>query len=76
MPHTQTDMRAVKCAAKAQFGATPGVQGFGIGHGTLRIYVQNAEIRSQLPATFQGVPVDFIISGDITAYGSHTHQTK
>jgi hypothetical protein len=73
MLHSQPDMLAVKSAAKAQFGGTPGVEGFGIGHGTLRIYVQNAEIRNQLPATFQGVPVDFIVSGDIAAYGSSGH---
>ena len=76
MPQSQADMRAVKSAAKAQFGATPGVQGFGIGHGTLRIYVQNAEIRSQLPSTFQGVPVDFVVGGDIAAYRAPASQAK
>lgn len=76
MPHSQPDMRAVKSAAKAQFGATPGVQGFGIGHGTLRIYVQSDEIRNQLPSTFQGVPVDFVIGGDIAAYMAPAHHAK
>ena len=65
-----TDLRAVKNAAKAQFGQTPGVEGFGIGDGTLRIYVRNAEVRKQLPSEFQGVPVDCVVSGDITAYAS------
>lgn len=68
MPTPKTDLRAVKTAAKAQFGQTPGVEGFGIGDGTLRIYVRNADVRKQLPSEFQGVPVDFVVSGDITAY--------
>ena len=76
MSQSQPDMRAVKSAAKAQFGDTPGVQGFGIGHGTLRIYVQNAGIRSQLPSTFQGVPVDFIIGGDIAAFNAPAQHAK
>ena len=70
MPSSTTDLRAVKIAAKAQFGQTPGVEGFGIGDGTLRIYVRNAEVRKQLPSVFQGVPVDFVVSGDITAYAA------
>ena len=72
MLSAQTDMRAVKTAAKAQFGQTPGVEGFGIGDGTLRIYVRNADVRKQLPSEFQGVPVDFVVSGDITAYSAPT----
>lgn len=61
------DMRSVKAAAKEELGRVQGVEGFGIGDGSLRVYVRNAEVRKQLPSRFRGVPVDFVVTGDISA---------
>ena len=61
------DLRAIKSAARTEFGQTPGVQGFGIGDQTIRIYIHDPEVQSQLPASYQGVPVDFVVTGDITS---------
>jgi hypothetical protein len=60
------DLRAVKAAAKLQFGHIAGVEGFGIGESVLRIYVQDASLRDRLPTEFQGVPVDLVVTGKIT----------
>jgi hypothetical protein len=62
------DMRAIKAKAKARFGSVAGVEGFGIGDYVLRIYVSSkATLQNVLPAKFQGVPVDLVITGDISA---------
>lgn len=63
----QLNLRVVKAAARSQFGDFPGVEGFGLGENSLRIYIRNAEVSRRLPSQFQGVPVDFIVTGDITA---------
>ncbi|HZO89601.1 MAG TPA: hypothetical protein VFB38_14835 [Chthonomonadaceae bacterium] len=70
MTQLKPDLRAVKAAAQSQFGQIPGIEGFGIGDGTLGIYVRNAEVRNQLPHEYQGVPVEFVITGDIEAYAT------
>lgn len=61
------DLRAIKAVAKAQLGQLPGVQGFGLGDGCLRIYVLNDEVKAKLPREFGGVPVEIVVSGDIVA---------
>lgn len=61
------NLQQIKAAAKAQFGRLPGVLGFGLGGRSLRIYVRSAEICAQLPDEFQSVPVDCIVTGDISA---------
>jgi len=66
----EPDLRAIKTAARTEFGLTPGVQGFGIGDHTLRIYIHNPDVRDQLPTSYQGVPVDFVVTGDVTAQSS------
>lgn len=63
----QPDLRAIKAAARNQFGNCPGVEGFGLGENSLRIYIRNTDVRRQLPTQFQGVPVDFVVTGEITA---------
>ncbi len=69
MNQINPDLRAIKSAAKSLFGHIEGVQGFGLGENSLRIYILNAEVREELPPVFQGVPVEFVITGDITASG-------
>jgi len=56
-----------KRAAKRKFGHIAGVEGFGVGHHTLRIYLSNAALCEKLPKTFHGVPVDFIVVEEIVA---------
>lgn len=61
------NLQQVKAAAKDQFGRQPGVLGFGLGERSLRIYVRSAEVCAQLPNEFQGIPVDCIVTGNISA---------
>ncbi len=61
-----TNLEAVKSAAIQTYGDLPGVEGIGIGDQSLRIYVRNAEVRKHLPQQFQGVPIDFVVTGDIS----------
>lgn len=62
------DMRAIKAAAKVQFGGMRGVEGIGIGDRVLRVYVLTPDVAENLPKEFQGVRVDFVVTGPITAY--------
>jgi hypothetical protein len=64
----QPDLSSVKAAAKRRFSDVPGIVGFGVGDGTLRIYVHNIEVRKRLPSEFKGVPLDFVVVGDLSAY--------
>lgn len=70
MEQPKQDMRSVKAAAKEQFGRVRGVEGFGIGDGTLRVYVRDSQVREQLPSKFRGVPVDCVVTGDISVSGT------
>jgi hypothetical protein len=63
----EVNLQQIKAAAKAQFGQLPGVLGVGLGERSLRIYVRSAEICQQLPDEFQNIPVDCIVTGDISA---------
>lgn len=61
------ELRAVKRAAKEQFGHVAGVTGFGIGEHVIRIYVSNRDIVRHLPREYRGVPVDYVLAEDIAA---------
>jgi hypothetical protein len=62
------DMRAVKAAAKIQFANVDGVEGIGIGDRALRVYVRSEDVAKDLPKEFQGVRVDYVVTGKITLY--------
>lgn len=62
-----SQLRAVKRAAKEQFGHVAGVTGFGIGNHVIRIYVSNPSILRQLPKMYRGVRVDYVLAEDIAA---------
>jgi hypothetical protein len=61
------ELEAAKAVASSQFGNVQGVEGFGIGDDTIRIYVRNPEVRKQLPEQVRGVPVDCVVTGNISA---------
>lgn len=63
----EPDLRSIKAAAKAQFGKVPGVEGFGLGDRCLRTYVRNEQVKTEIPSSFQGVDVEIVITGDVTA---------
>ena len=64
------DMLAIKAAAKHYFGPLDGVEGIGIGDRRLRVYILTEHVAKDLPREFQGVPVDYIVTGEIKLYGS------
>ena len=64
------DLLTVKKAAKKEFQNIPGIEGFGIGDEVINIYVSNSEVAKQLPPTFQGVPLNFVLTGIIEALKS------
>jgi hypothetical protein len=70
MERREIDKRSIKAAAKEEFGRVEGVEGVGLGESSLRVYVRNAEVRKRLPSQFRGVPVDFVVTGDISALGA------
>jgi hypothetical protein len=70
MERRESDMRSIKAAAKEELGRVEGVEGVGLGENSLRVYVKNAEVRKRLPSEFRGLPVDFVITGDISALGA------
>lgn len=63
----ETNMQAVKAAAKNEFCDISGIEGFGIGGQSLNIYVSNEEVKDQLPAKFQGVQINCVVTGEISA---------
>src|SRR5437016_4097677 len=64
---SSSTLQVVKAAARSQFGDLEGVVGFGIGDQVLRIYVRNAEVGKRLPVEFQGVPVEVVVTGEVSA---------
>lgn len=64
------DMLAIKAAAKRYFGNLDGVEGIGIGDQRLRVYIRTEHVAKDLPREFQGVPIDYIVTGEIRLYGS------
>jgi len=70
----EPDMRAIKAAAKAAFSEVSGVEGFGIGDQSLRVYVSNSDVSRELPREFQGVEVECVVTGDISAQPGSGHR--
>jgi hypothetical protein len=62
-----TQLKAKKRAAQERLAEVEGVEGFGVGDGTIRVYLRSPEVRSRLPDDFEGVPLEFVVTGDIVA---------
>lgn len=60
------DLITVKAVARKELGRIPGVEGFGIGDATLRVYVHDAAVEKLVPSEFHGVPVHCIVTGSIS----------
>ena len=67
MEQSNQDMRSLKAAAKEEFADVEGVEGVGVGDGSLRVYVRNAEVQKRLPIEFRGVPVNPVVTGESAA---------
>ena len=67
-PATAETLGAAKERTKELVLGIDGVQGVGIGDGTIRVYVRNADVAASCPETVDGVPVEPVIVGDFTAY--------
>lgn len=65
-----TSLIAAKAAAKKELGRIPGVEGFGIGEGSLRVYVHDAAVEKLVPEAFQGVPIHCIVTGSVVPFAS------
>ena len=60
-------LRAAKAAARQCLKDVDGVQGVGIGDGTVRVYVRDAGVAGTLPGEIEGVEVECVVVGEIVA---------
>jgi hypothetical protein len=61
------DMKALKAAAKQELDRFDGIEGFGIGDRSLRVYVRDADAGGRLPKTFHGIEIECVVTGDVKA---------
>lgn len=54
--------------AQEHFRDLPGVEGVGGTEKQIRIYIKDEATKANLPLTFQGMPIKFVISGKIVAH--------
>ncbi|WP_052665675.1 hypothetical protein [Nitriliruptor alkaliphilus] len=64
---TIEQLRAAKQEAQRRFGQQDGVEGVGIGDGCLRIYVRTQPATHALPEELDGIRVECVEIGTITA---------
>lgn len=57
----------LKNLAWKEFGALDAVQGIGIGKHGLRVYLRDEEAARLIPNPYHGVPVEFLVVGEIVA---------
>ncbi len=48
--------------------AIDGIEGVGLGDGVVRVYVRDEDVARQLPAEIDGVGLESVVVGEITAY--------
>lgn len=60
-------LKAAKAKAREQLRHMPGVDGFGVGDGCVRVYVQDETAARRLPREIESVPLVAVISGPIHA---------
>lgn len=62
------ELISAKQEARAQFGGTTGVTGFGLGDGTVRIYILNTAVGEMLPRKIANIPIELVVTGEIEAH--------
>lgn len=67
-PPPDDRLRRAKRRAKDLLLPVDGVQGVGIGAGTLRVYVRDAAVAHDLPAEVDGVVVEPVVVGEAITY--------
>jgi hypothetical protein len=65
---TKQSLAEAKKVARDRFKNERGVTGVGIGDGVLRVYILKADVANGLPNQIEGVPVEFVVTGDIKGY--------
>lgn len=60
-------IRQAKLRAELEFRDIPGIMGYGIGDGTLICYIKSASVENELPVKYKNIPLQFIVTGVITA---------
>lgn len=61
------ELKRKKSRAQELFGNLPGVEGFGVGDEVINVYVRSDGAQRLLPAEFEGVKFNFVLTGDIIA---------
>lgn len=59
------ELKAKKREAQERLEQVPGVEGFGVGDGTVRVYLRSPGVKDGLPTEIGGVPLEFIVTGDV-----------
>ncbi|HSK23673.1 MAG TPA: hypothetical protein VK906_10875 [Egicoccus sp.] len=67
-PGDAARLRAAKEHARAILGDWAGVRGLGIGDGCVRVYVSDAAVARDLPDEVDGVRLESVEVGDVTAH--------
>lgn len=66
--HSHEELTRAKTHTKALVLDVAGVQGVGIGDGTVRVYIKNASVAGDLPQEVDGVPIEPVTVGEVTLH--------
>jgi len=67
-PTPSERLRDAKQRARVLVMPIDGVQGLGIGDGTIRVYIRDEAVTHSLPADVDGVPIEPVVVGDVIAH--------
>lgn len=68
MDQQEQRLLAAKEEAWRRWNSHPAVSGVGLGDGTVRLYLVDDSLCEELPSELMGVPIEIVVTGDITAY--------
>jgi hypothetical protein len=66
-PTPSKRLREAKRNAHSVVMPIEGVEGLGIGDGTIRVYVRDGSVARILPGAIDGVPIEAVVVGEVTA---------
>jgi len=64
---SEAELKEAKKKISQMHSGAMGVTGFGVGDGTVQIYVKTEEDGKQFPATIDNVPIEIVVSEEIVA---------